>query len=173
MTRSGAKSEVKAKNVMLATGSEAKMLPGLKAGRPHPDQHRNSRRCAQPPKSLIVIGAGAVGVEFGVDLPQLRRGGDDSRVSAAHGSGGGRGDFEGAGARVQESAASRSNTGAKVEKVETTDDGVKVSFTDANGKPQVKEAEKVLVAVGRAPHTADVGLEKTKDRAGSRIRESE
>ncbi|MFP5249523.1 MAG: FAD-dependent oxidoreductase, partial [Acidobacteriota bacterium] len=54
------------------------------------------------------------------------------------------------------------NTGAKVEKVERTADGVKVSFTDANGKPQTKEAEKVLVAVGRAPNTAGVGLEKTR-----------
>jgi dihydrolipoamide dehydrogenase len=54
------------------------------------------------------------------------------------------------------------NTGAKVEKVEKTDTGVKVTYTDANGKPQVKEAEKVLVAVGRGPRTADIGLEKTK-----------
>jgi len=38
------------------------------------------------------------------------------------------------------------NTGAKVEKVEKTETGVKVSYTDANGKPQVKEAEKVLSA---------------------------
>jgi dihydrolipoamide dehydrogenase len=54
------------------------------------------------------------------------------------------------------------NTGAKVEKVERTADGVKVSYTDANGNAQTKEAEKVLVAVGRAPNTAGVGLEKTK-----------
>jgi dihydrolipoamide dehydrogenase len=39
---------------------------------------------------------------------------------------------------------------------------VKVSYTDANGKPQVKEAEKVLVAVGRGPLTNGIGLEKTK-----------
>ena len=37
-----------------------------------------------------------------------------------------------------------------------------MSYTDANGKPQVKEAEKVLVAVGRAPLTNGIGLEKTK-----------
>jgi dihydrolipoamide dehydrogenase len=52
--------------------------------------------------------------------------------------------------------------GAKVDKVERTKDGVKVSFTSADGKAQVKEAEKVLVAVGRAPRTENVGLEKTK-----------
>ena len=60
------------------------------------------------------------------------------------------------------------NTGAKVEKVEKTETGVKVSYTDANGKPQVKEAEKVLVAVGRAGRTDNIGLEKTEGRAGAR-----
>jgi dihydrolipoamide dehydrogenase len=52
--------------------------------------------------------------------------------------------------------------GAKVEKVETTKDGVKVTFTGSDGKQVVKEAEKVLVAVGRAPRTEGIGLEKTK-----------
>ena len=40
------------------------------------------------------------------------------------------------------------NTGARVETVEKTETGVKVTYTDANGKTQVKEAEKALVAVG-------------------------
>ena len=42
------------------------------------------------------------------------------------------------------------NLGAKVERVEKTETGVKVSYVDANGNAQVKEAEKVLVAVGRS-----------------------
>ncbi len=54
------------------------------------------------------------------------------------------------------------NTGSKVEKIEKTETGVKVSWTDANGKPQIKEAEKVLVAVGRSPRTQNVGIEKTR-----------
>ena len=40
------------------------------------------------------------------------------------------------------------NTGAKVEKVEKTADGVKVTYTDANGKTQMKEAEKVWSPLG-------------------------
>jgi dihydrolipoamide dehydrogenase len=54
--------------------------------------------------------------------------------------------------------------------------GVKVSWTDANGKPQVKEAEKVLVAVGRSPRTQDVGIEKTRielDRAFVKVNEAQ
>jgi len=67
------------------------------------------------------------------------------------------------------------NTGARVEKVERTEGGVKVSFNDANGKPQVKEAEKVLVAVGRAPQTADIGADKTRveiDRGFVKVNET-
>ncbi len=50
---------------------------------------------------------------------------------------------------------------AKVEKVEKTKNGVAVTFT-VDGKQQKLEAEKVLVAVGRAPRTENVGIEKTK-----------
>jgi dihydrolipoamide dehydrogenase len=46
--------------------------------------------------------------------------------------------------------------------VERTKDGVKVTFTAADGKQQAKDAEKVLVAVGRSPRTEGVGLDKTK-----------
>ncbi|MEO6815760.1 MAG: FAD-dependent oxidoreductase, partial [Edaphobacter sp.] len=51
---------------------------------------------------------------------------------------------------------------AKVDKIEKTKDGVNVHFTKSDGKGEIKSAEKVLVAVGRAPRTADVGLDKTK-----------
>jgi dihydrolipoamide dehydrogenase len=54
------------------------------------------------------------------------------------------------------------NTGARVETVERTETSVKVTFTDSNGKKQVKEAEKVLVAVGRAGLTNNIGVEKSK-----------
>lgn len=156
----GTKSQVKAKKIMLATGSEAKMLPGLKAD----DRVLTNIEIlslAQPPKSLIVIGAGAVGVEFasifrsfGAEvtilefLPRIVPV-EDEEISKEL-------------TRVLKKRGIDINTGAKVEKVERTGDGVKVSFTDGNGKPQTKEAEKVLVAVGRAPNTANLGLEKTR-----------
>jgi dihydrolipoamide dehydrogenase len=52
---------------------------------------------------------------------------------------------------------------------------VKVSWTDANGKAQQKEAETVLVAVGRSPRTQDVGIDKTKielDRGFVKVNEA-
>jgi len=50
---------------------------------------------------------------------------------------------------------------AKVDKIEKTEAGVSVHFTKSDGKGEIKSAEKVLVAVGRAPRTTDIGIEKT------------
>ncbi len=156
----GQKSPVKAKNVMLACGSEAKLLPGLKADSTILTNIEILDLPA-PPKSLIVIGAGAVGVEFasifrsfGTEvtilefLPRLVPL-EDEEISKEL-------------ARVFRKRGIETQTGAKVEKVEKTAAGVKVSYSDANGKSQVKEAEKVLVGVGRGPLTNGIGIEKTK-----------
>jgi dihydrolipoamide dehydrogenase len=156
----GKATQVSAKNVLVATGSDAKMLPGLK-----PDDRILTNieilSMDRIPKSLVVIGAGAVGVEFGsifksfgsdvtiVEyLPRLVPN-EDEDVSKEL-------------ARVFRKRGIESHVGAKVDKVEKTKDGVKVSFTSSDGKAQEKEAEKVLVAVGRAPRTESVGLDKTK-----------
>jgi dihydrolipoamide dehydrogenase len=170
----GAKSQVKAKNVIVATGSEARLLPGLKAD----DRILTNIEIldlASPPKSLVVIGAGAVGVEFasifksfGTDvtilefLPRMVPV-EDEEISKEL-------------ARVFRKRGIETSFGAKVDKVERTADGVRVSYTDANGNAQTKEAEKVLVAVGRGPLTRDVGLEKTKvelDRGFVKVNEAQ
>jgi dihydrolipoamide dehydrogenase len=156
----GEVSQIKAKNVILATGSAAKMLPGLQAD----DRILTNieiLKMDQIPKSLVVIGAGAVGMEFasmfrtfGTEvtivefLPRVVPV-EDEEISKEI-------------ARLFKKRGIDVNTGAKVEKVEKTETGVKVTYTDANGKTQVKEAEKVLVAVGRAGLTDNVGVEKTK-----------
>ena len=52
---------------------------------------------------------------------------------------------------------------------------MKVTFTDQNGKTQVKEAEKVLVAVGRSPRTDNIDIDKTKielDRGFIKVNEA-
>jgi dihydrolipoyl dehydrogenase len=170
----GAASRIKAKNVILATGSSAKMLPSLQAD----DRILTNIEIlsiGQVPRSLIVIGAGAVGVEFssifrsfGTEvtilefLPRVVPV-EDEEISKEL-------------ARVFKKRGIDVNTGAKVEKVEKTKDGVKVTYTDANGKPQVKEAEKVLVAVGRAGRTENIGIEKTKvelDRGLIKVNETQ
>ena len=152
--------KVQAKKVVLATGSDARMLPGYKAD---DTILTNIEILSLPvfPKSLIVIGSGAVGVEFASvfasfgatvtileALPRIVPV-EDEEVSKEL-------------TRAYKKRGIDVNVSCKVEKIEKTKDGVKVSFTDSAGKPQVKEAEKVLIAIGRGPRTADAGLDKTK-----------
>jgi dihydrolipoamide dehydrogenase len=151
-------SEVKAKKVVLATGSDARMLPGYKADE---TVMTNMEILTIPamPKSLVVIGAGAVGVEFasvfksfGAEvtiieaLPRIVNV-EDEEISKEL-------------TRLYKKRGIEIFTGAKVDKIEKQAGGAVVSFTDANGKTQTKTAEKVLVAVGRAPRTYDCGLDK-------------
>ena len=152
------KTDVKAKKVVLAMGSDARMLPGYQAD---DTILTNMQILTLPrmPKSLIVIGSGAVGVEFasvfksfGADVTVLEAlprvvPVEDEEVSKEL-------------TRQYKKRGIEINTGCKVEKIEKTKTGAKVSWVDGSGKPQSKEAEKVLVAVGRAPRTYDAGLDK-------------
>ena len=151
--------DVKAKAVLLASGSTARMLPGLK-----PDSQILTNievlALGAIPKSLIVIGSGAVGVEFasiyksfGADVTILEMlpryvPVEDEDVSKEL-------------MRVYRKRGINGFVNAKVEKVETKKNSVAVTFT-VDGKAQTIEAEKVLVAVGRAPVTDGIGIEKTK-----------
>ncbi len=153
----GEKAEVRAKNVVIATGSDARMLPGLQPG-DHVLTNNEILLIPSVPKSMVIIGSGAVGVEFGsifrsfgaeitiVEfLPRIVPA-EDEEVSK----------------ELQRTFRKRGievHTGAKVEKVEKSTAGAKVTWTDSAGKQVVKEAEKVLVAVGRAPRTDGIGLE--------------
>lgn len=155
--------ELSAKNIILATGSQARMLPGLE-----PDPERiltNIEILDLPrvPKSLGIIGAGAVGVEF---ASIYRRFGsevtilemlprvvpvEDEEISAEL-------------ARQFRKQGIAMQTGAKVEKVEKRSDGVDVEYSDAGGKRQKLGVETLLVAVGRKPNTDNIGLENTSIR---------
>ena len=153
-------SEVKAKKVVLATGSDARMLPGYAA-----DDviMTNMEILTIPamPKSLVVIGSGAVGVEFasvfksfGAEvtiieaLPRIVNA-EDEDVSKEL-------------LRLYKKRGFEVFVGAKVDGIEKKDGGAVVSFTDSSGKAQTKTADKVLVAVGRAPRTYDCGLDTVK-----------
>jgi dihydrolipoamide dehydrogenase len=152
-------SHIKAKNVILSTGSEARMIPGLEASdRILTNIEILSLR--EIPKSLVIVGAGAVGVEFAsiyrsfdtevtiVEmLPRLVPV-EDEEVSKEL-------------ARVYRKRGINFHVSAKVDKVEKTETGVAVTIT-AEGKQQKIEAEKILIAIGRKPRTQNIGLERTK-----------
>jgi len=157
----GQAQEIQAKNLVLASGSEAKMLPGLEPDARVVLTNIEILDLKEVPKSLLVIGAGAVGVEFAsifhrfgtkvTVLEMLPRAVplEDEEISAELEK-----SFRRQGIAV--------HTQAMVQKVAKTAKGVSVEYTVGEGKPQALEAEACLVAVGRAPNTQDLGLEKTR-----------
>ncbi|WP_058187311.1 dihydrolipoyl dehydrogenase [Terracidiphilus gabretensis] len=154
------KSQLKAKNIIVATGSEARTIFGLK-----PDDRILTNieilDIPQPPKSLIIVGAGAVGVEFGSIFASF-----GTEVTIV--------EFLPRAIPVEDEDLSKEltrlfkkrgidvNTSCKVESIEKTESGVKVKWTTAAGKLIEKEADKVLVAVGRAPRTSGINIESTR-----------
>ena len=155
----GKTTQLKTKNVILAMGSEARMIPGLT-----PDDRVLTNieilELGAIPKSLIIVGSGAVGVEFAsifksfdtdvTILEMLPRMVplEDEDVSKEL-------------ARVYRKRGINFFGNAKVEKVEKTKSGIAVAFS-VDGKQQKLEAEKILIAIGRKPYTDGVGLEKTR-----------
>ena len=155
----GKSETVMAKKVVLAMGSDARMLPGYTAD----DTIMTNIEILKTdhmPKSLVVIGSGAVGVEFasvfksfGAEvtiiemLPRIVNV-EDEEISKEL-------------LRQYKKRGIDVHVSAKVDKIEKNKDGALVHFTTSDGKGQTKQAEKVLVAVGRAPRTYDAGLDKT------------
>ncbi len=152
-------SHLKAKNVILATGSEARMLPSL-AANDRVLTNSEILSLKEIPKSLAIVGAGAVGVEFAslyrsfdcevtiIEMLSRLVPVEDEEVSKEL-------------ARVFRKRGINFHTGAKVDKVERNKTGVAVTIS-VDGKQQKIEAEKILIAVGRKPRTANLGLERTK-----------
>jgi dihydrolipoamide dehydrogenase len=157
VTSEGSTKTIETKSVIIATGSEARMLPGLK-----PDDRILTNieilKNTEVPKTLGVIGAGAVGVEFASMfarygskvtifemLPRLVPV-EDADISK---------ELE----KAFKKQGIRCETGARVEKVQRTKDGVKLTATLGNGKEESFEFEKLLVGIGRKPNTEDIGLD--------------
>jgi dihydrolipoamide dehydrogenase len=161
VTSDGGKQILETKNIVLATGSEARMLPGLK-----PDARRILTNIEildlkEVPKSLAILGAGAVGVEFASAfsrfgskvsifemLPRIVPV-EDEEISKEL-------------ARVFKKQGIRVETGARVDNVENVGGGVRFQVTLADGKTEAVAADALLVAIGRKPNTENIGLEGTK-----------
>ena len=152
---------LEAKNIIVATGSEARMLPGLEPDAEFILTNIEILNLTAVPKSLIVIGAGAVGVEFasifkrfGTEvtviemLPRVVPVEDEDISKELERS------FRKQGIRVE--------TGARAENIQKTGSGVKLTLTTKDGKQEQLEAEKLLVAVGRKPNSENIGIENTK-----------
>jgi dihydrolipoamide dehydrogenase len=159
--KDGKTTELETANILLATGSEARSLPGVEIDGKTVLTNREILLLSEIPKSMIVVGAGAVGVEFasifrtfGTEVTILEALPrvvplEDEEISPELEKA-----FKKKGIRIE--------TESKVESVKKDANGATVTFKDKTGKMQTISAEKVLIAVGRRPLTENIGLEKTK-----------
>jgi len=148
---------VEAKHVVIATGSAPRLIPGLTLG-PKVMTSDELLENTAVPKRLIVLGAGAVGVEFASAyrrfgsevtvvemLPRLLPV-EDEDIST---------EFE----RAFRKRGIKSLTNAKLENVDLTGQALKAIVTTSKGT-EVLEADLFLCAVGRRPVSENVGLEQ-------------
>jgi len=159
--KDGKKSTIEASKVLLVSGSEAKSLPGIEPDHKQILTNRSILELPEIPKTLIVVGAGAVGVEFASiynafgtqvtileALPRVVPV-EDEEISVELDK-----SYKKKGINVF--------TSCSVESVKKDAKGVTVSFKDKDGKAQTLQAEKLLLAVGRKPLTENCGVEKSK-----------
>jgi dihydrolipoamide dehydrogenase len=157
----GAKQVIETKNIIIATGSVVRPIPGFETDGVHVVNSDHILELKDVPKSLIVMGAGAVGCEFAsvysrfgaettiVELMPRLVPLEDEEVSK----------------ELEKSFRKRgikSQLDTKLEKLEKTDAGVVVTGKTSKGEEVRLEAEMLLVAVGRMPFTEGLGLEGSK-----------
>lgn len=155
-----ASNKIEAKHIIIATGARARVLPGLE---PDGDLIMTYKEAMTPkkfPKKLLVVGSGAIGVEFAsfyknmgaevtiVEIADRIMPVEDKEVSAFM-----KQSFESQGMRIL--------VGAKLDSVEKKKNKVTAKITD--GKKEIKEDfDSVITAVGIQANTEELGLENTK-----------
>ena len=148
------------KHIILATGARARTLPGMEPDGKTIWTYREAMVPDAMPKSLLVIGSGAIGIEFAsfyrdmgaevtvVEVLDRVLPVEDEEISAfAH--------------KAFTKQGMKLLTGAKVASVKTSAKGAAVTV-EAGGKSQVIEVDKVILAVGIVGNVEDIGLEGTK-----------
>ena len=154
----GAETTFSAKNVIVATGSTPRSLPGIEIDHKSILSSDSILELTEIPKSLLVIGSGAVGVEFASMFARFGSKAtvveilprivplEDEEVS-------------------RELAASFKRQGiavyvdTRVERVTLSDAGTEVLARSSGGKTETFRSEKILLAVGRKPLSEGIGLE--------------
>src|SRR6185436_12384514 len=151
---------VTTKNIVLATGSSVKWFPGMEPDGKGIITSNEALSLKQIPKSMVVIGAGAVGLEFASvyhrfgsqmavieAMPQILPIEDEELANELQ--------------KIMTKRGMKFYVGSKVESIKPAAGGYDVTVSK-DGKPEKINAEIVLVAVGRKPNTDKIGLENTK-----------
>ena len=157
----GKKETIDTKNIIIATGSVVRPIKGFETDGKQVVNSDHILELENVPKSMVVIGSGAVGVEFAsvyarfgcdttvVELLDRIVPIEDEDVSKQ---------LE----RSFKKQGIKCLTGVKLDTMKKLKNSVKVSGKDAKGKDVNLEAEMILVAIGRMPYLENLGLENTK-----------
>ncbi len=163
----GKKETIDTKNIIIATGSVVRPIPGFETDGKQVVNSDHILELTTVPKSLVVMGSGAVGSEFasvyhrfGTDVTLVELLDrivplEDADVSKEL-------------ARAFKKQGIKVETGLKLDKMEKSKKGVKVSGKNAKGDTVTLEAEMLLVAVGRMAYLEGLGLENTKVKVSDR-----
>lgn len=153
--------ELSAKHIIIATGARARQLPGLEPDGELVWTYKEAMVPKEMPKSLLVVGSGAIGIEFasfyrtmGVDvtvvevMDRILPVEDEEISKHAHKQ------FEKQGMKII--------TGATVKKLDKSKKNVKVSIEGKDKKTQEITVDRVIMAVGIVGNVESIGLENTK-----------
>ena len=157
--KEGRTTEYTAEHIIIATGARSRELPNLPQDGKKVIGYRQAMTLKEQPKSMIVVGSGAIGVEFahfynamGTDvtivefMPNIVPV-EDEDISKQ---------FE----RSLKKSGIKIMTNASVEKVDTSGNGVKATVKTSKGE-EILEADIVLSAVGIKSNIENIGLEET------------
>ncbi|MEO5686172.1 MAG: dihydrolipoyl dehydrogenase [Burkholderiaceae bacterium] len=150
-----AEESITGKHVIVATGSNARALPGTPFDEDKILSNDGALRVGAVPKTLGVIGSGVIGLEMGSvwrrlgaqvtileAMPSFLGAADESIAKEA--------------AKVFAKQNLKIELGVKVGKIDSSGKGVSVAYTDAKGAEQVLAVERLIVSIGRTANT--IGL---------------
>jgi dihydrolipoamide dehydrogenase len=145
-------------NVIIATGGRARTIPGIEADGERVMTYRSAIVLRELPKSVVIVGAGPIGMEFAhvwssygtevtvVEMLPHAVPLEDEAVSV---------EVE----RAFKRRRVKIMTSTRVQDIENTTDGVRVTVAAGDGKEDLLEAERILIAIGVQPNSENIGLE--------------
>ena len=153
------KETVEAKQVIIATGSTARHLPGVPVDNEIVCDNIGALEIGAVPKKLAVIGAGVIGLEMGSvwrrlgaevtvleAMPDFLAAADQDIAKEAQ--------------KVFTKQGLAFNFGVKIGDIKASKKGVTINYTDKDGKAQKLEADRLVVSIGRIPNTDGLSADK-------------
>ena len=162
-----AEESITGKQIILATGSNARALPGVPFDEETVLSNDGALRIGAVPKKLALIGSGVIGLEMGSVWRRL-----GAEVTILEGLTTFLGAVDEQIAKEAKKAFDKQGLkielGVKVGEVKTSKKGVSIAYTSAKGEAQTLEADKLIVSIGRVPNTIGLNAEAVGLKLGER-----